>query len=399
MDAKVSQRIAWNGSSGGFLWAILKDMVSRSVLAASCLAAIFGASSLAQSAPPSTQQNSTSTPVAPAQTTQPKLQLQDLPPDPHTPTPAELEQQRQQQVLQGALRLASVEAHWGPEMDSPGVSLAVTEVKRTKTPEGATQITWQMTGSGFAPNDKLMLVRWPLNSEAQTVMGGLNVDAKGVVVCGASTAARSGLPAIAPGLTRVSLAAAGSQQTPGQAGGVSAPAPNVSPTPPAPAFPPDCSATMQPHQPVEIQATVAPGEAVRVALLTMDRKRGAAASTIPFPLANVDKGCRLQVILGMKNAALVLIDGTGFPANTALTLDAITGDTTRPLHLKTSAEGRIIFPLLAGAKGETSGETTVRFAGVNRPPTLNTPTAAVPPTPDCAPSVTYHWGEGSYKAE
>ncbi len=151
MDAKVSQRIAGNGSSGGFLWAILKDMVSRSVLAASCLAAIFGASSLAQSAPPSTQQNSTSTPVAPAQTTQPKLQLQDLPPDPHTPTPAELEQQRQQQVLQGALRLASVEAHWGPEMDSPGVSLAVTEVKRTKTPEGATQITWQMTGSGFAP--------------------------------------------------------------------------------------------------------------------------------------------------------------------------------------------------------------------------------------------------------
>lgn len=388
-----------NGSAGGALWAILKGMVSRSVLAASCLAAIFGASSLAQSAPPSTQQNSTPAPSAPAQTTQPKLQLQDLPPDPHTPTPAELEEQHQQQVLQGAMRLASVEAHWGPEMDSPGVSLAVNEVKRAKTPEGATQITYQMTGSGFAPSDKLMLVRWPLNAEAHTVMGGINVDAKGMVVCGAAAPAQSALPTNALALTPVSLAAVGSVQATGQAGGVSAPAPNAGAAPQAPALPPDCSATMQPHQPVEIQATVAPGEAVRVALLTMDRKRGAAVSTIPFPLANADKGCRLQVILGMKNAALVLIDGTGFPANTPLTLDAITGDTTRPLHLKTSADGRILFPLLAGVKGETSGETTVRFAGVNRPPTLNTPKEAVPPPPDCAPSVTYHWGEGSYKAE
>jgi hypothetical protein len=101
----------------------------------------------------------------------------------------------------------------------------------------------------------------------------------------------------------------------------------------------------------------------------------------------------------MKNAALVLIEGTGFPANTPLTLDAITGDTTRPLHLKTSAEGRIVFPLLAGAKDQNSGETTVRFAGVNRPPTLETPKDAVPPPPGCAPSVTYRWGEGSYKAE
>jgi len=371
-------------------------MVSRLVLAASCLVAIFSVSSLAQSSPPSTQQNSTPAPSAPAPATQPKLQLQDLPPDPHTPTTAELEQEHQQQVLQGAMRLASVEAHWGPEMDSPGVSLAVSEVKRTKTPEGATQITYQLIGSGFGPGDKLMLVRWPLNSEAHTVMGGLNVDAKGVVVCGAAAPAQSALPAEALAQARVSLATAPAT---GQSGGVNAPAPNAGAAPPAPALPPDCSATMQPHQPVEIQAIAAPGEAVRVAMLTMDRKRGAAASTIPFPLANTDKGCRLEVILGMKNAALVLIDGTGFPANSALTLDAITGDTTRPLNLKTSAEGRIIFPLLAGAKGQTSGETTIRFAGVNRAPTLNMPTEAAPPAPACAPSVTYHWGEGSYKAE
>jgi hypothetical protein len=374
-------------------------MVSRSVLAASCLAAIFGVSSLAQSAPPSSQQNSTPAQSAPAQTTQPKLQLQDLPPDPHTPTPAELEQQHQHQVLQAAMRLASVEAHWGPEMDSPGASLTVTELKRSKTPEGATQITYRMTASGFTPDDKLVLVRWRLNAEAQTVMGGINVDAKGMVVCGAAAPAQSVLPANAPGLTRVSLAGMGSAQATGQTGGVSAPAPNAGATPPTAALPPDCTATMQPHQPVEIQATVAPGEAVRVALLTTDRKRGAAVSTIPFPLANTDKGCRLQVILGMKNAALVLIEGTGFPANTPLTLDAITGDTTRPLHLKTSAEGRIVFPLLAGAKDQNSGETTVRFAGVNRPPTLETPKDAVPPPPGCAPSVTYRWGEGSYKAE
>ncbi|MGB9032372.1 MAG: hypothetical protein WCC27_19765, partial [Acidobacteriaceae bacterium] len=157
-------------------------MVFRSVLAACSVAAAFGISSLAQTNSAPSQQNQAPAPAAPTRSS-PTLQLQDLPPDPHTPTPAEAEQQRQEAALNAAMRLATMEAGWGPTMDSPGLSIALAEVKRTKTPDGLTQITYQITGSGFAPGERLLLMRWPLNSEAQTMMGGIQFNAKGVAVC------------------------------------------------------------------------------------------------------------------------------------------------------------------------------------------------------------------------
>jgi hypothetical protein len=130
-----------------------------------------------------------------------------------------------------------------------------------------------------------------------------------------------------------------------------------------------------------------------------DRRHGAAASVVPFPIANSDKGCSLQVILGMRDAGLVLIEGTGFPPNTPLKIDAVTAGNTRTLHPKTNADGRMVFPLLPGANGQNPGETTVRFAGVNHVPSLANSNAPPPPDPDCAPAVTFHWGKGTYKTQ
>jgi hypothetical protein len=370
-------------------------MVLRSVLAACSLAVAIGFSSQAQMTPPRTQQSPAPAQTDPAQATPgaPTIHLQDLPPDPHTPTPAEAEQQRQQAALNAAMRLASMEAGWGPSMDSPGLSIALAEVKRTKTPDGSTQITYQITGSGFAPDERLLLVRWPLNSEAQTLMGGIQFDAKGVAVCAAPARAQATLP---PATAKPDA----TEQAAAPAGGLSAaPAPRVGNTPPAVALPPNCTDTMQPQQPVEVAATAAPGEAIRVAVMSEDRKHGAANNAIPFPVANTDKGCKLQVILGMKDAALVLIEGTGFPPNTPLKLDAVTGANTRELHPKAAADGRIVVPLLTGVKGQTSGQTTVRFDGVNHTPSLQTSTMPPAPDPDCTPAVSFTWGEGSYKAD
>ncbi len=385
-------------------WNILGGMVSRSVLAACGFAAAFCLSSVAQSTSSPAQQTPAQNPApeqsapAQAQPGAPTLQLHDLPAEPHTPTPAELAQQREQAALNAAMRLATTEARWGPDMDSPGLSIALTEVRRTKAAEG-TRITYQITGSGFSPDDRLLLVRWPLNSPAQTLMGGIAFDAKGIAVCSAPPASGPAAPA------QASPPEAGTSNAPAPAppsGLSAAPKPNAG-SEPENALPPDCGATMAANQPVELHATAAPGEPIRVAVMAMDRKRGAAASTIPFPNAGADKGCKLQVILGMKDAGLVLIDGTGFPPNTPLKLDAITGANTRELHPRANASGHIVVPLLpvlTGAKGQTSGETTVRFAGVNRLPSLQT-SATTPPAmdPDCAPSVTFPWGEGSYKAQ
>ena len=156
---------------------------------------------------------------------------------------------------------------------------------------------------------------------------------------------------------------------------------------------------MKPQQPVEVQATVAPGEAIRVALLAPDRRHGAAASAIPFPIVNTDKGCTLQVILGTRNAALVLIEGTGFPASQEAKLETATGNSTTTLRTKINGEGNLIVPVLINIGTPSTGETTVRFAGLEHPPSLQGSSAPAPPDPGCAPAVSYHWGDAAYKPE
>ncbi|MFP5230556.1 MAG: hypothetical protein ACLGXA_23305 [Acidobacteriota bacterium] len=338
---------------------------------------------------PTSQQNSTTTeqqPASPSTGTKPappKLQLQDLPPEPHTLTPAEIQQQRQQQALNAAIRLAALQAHWGPEMTTPGLALAMTEMGRTKTAEGTTQITYQLKGSGFSPTDRLMLVRWPLDGPAKVVMGGIELDAKGIAVCN-DTAGADALAAEAAKLNAAPAPNSGTAQGNAQ---------------PAYAPPPSCATTMKADQPVQIETTAAQGEAIRVALVTSDRKRAAETSAIPFPIENTDKGCKLSVVLSVKDAGLVLVDGEGFPPNMALKLDASTGTTMHELHAQSNAKGQITIPLLTGEQKRQSGTTTVKFAGINRQPTLDTPKEEATPAPDCAPAVSYAWGDGSYKAQ
>lgn len=357
-------------------------MVSRSVLAAWGCAALLVLSCQAQSdsqqsqpAPTATQQAAQQSDEQPTQQPGQKqpaapLQLQDLPPDAHTPTPAELAQQRQQQALAAAERLASVEAHWGPDMSTPGLSINLTEVSRDKMPDGTTQISYHITGSGFSAADRLALVRWPLNSQSQAVMDGIAFDTAGTAVCGAPLAAQPSAPG-RPGAAPANPA-----------------------TPPAPS----CTADMHPGEPIVVKTTAAAGEPIRVALIGADRKHGAATTAVPFPIANEDKGCKLSVLLGVKDAAMVLVEGTGFPPNTPLKLESTTLGETRTLNPKTSPDGRLIVIILPAAKGVDAGDTTVRFAGVAHVPSLQT-SSTPPPDPDCKPSVTFHWGKGSYKLD
>ncbi|HEX4064614.1 MAG TPA: hypothetical protein VHZ09_01220 [Acidobacteriaceae bacterium] len=353
-------------------------MVSRFIVAAWGCAALFALSCQAQSDSPQSQPAPTATqqaaqqsdeqPSQPAQTQPAPLQFQDLPPDAHTPTPAEMALQRQQQALAAAERLASVQAHWGPDMSSPGLSISLTEASREKMPDGSTEITYHITGSGFAATDRLALVRWELNSQSQMVMDGIAFDASGTAVCGTpqpNAAGPAGAAAVSPATT------------PG----------------------PNCTASMHPGEPIPVKTTAAAGEPIRVALIGADRKHGAATTAVPFPITNEDKGCRLSVLLGVKDAAMVLVEGTGFPPNTPLKLESTTLGETRTLNPKTSPDGRLIVIILPAAKGVDAGDTTVRFAGVSHPPSLQT--SGTPPSadPDCKPSVTFHWGKGSYKLD
>lgn len=309
--------------------------------------------------------------TAPAPQTQQQptkpLQLEDLPPDAHTLTPEEQAQLKQQQALQAALQLARLQARWGAGMSSPGLSAALVEVAKAKSADGTTAVAYHVTGTGFTPGDSLSLIRWPLGSQAQTVMSGITLDPNGIAVC-----PEKPLPPV--------------PRLPGEA-----------PKPAAKG--PDCKTVMQAGQPVVVDATGARGEAVRIALFDNDRQRGAAATAVPFPLASEDKGCKLQVLLGLKDASMVLIDGTGFPPNTPLKLEAISGDHTRTLSPTTAADGHFVMVDLPGQPGQASGTATVRFAGITHVPSLEDSKNPPPADPQCAPSVTFPWGKGSYKAE
>lgn len=262
-------------------------------------------------------------------------------------------------------------------MSTPGISIQLVEAGRAKAADGATQVTYRISGSGFSPNEKLTLVRWPLDAAADRVMSGIGFNAQGIAVC-ADEPSASGGTFPAPSL--------------------SAPAPHVAEQP-APPPAPGCAKTMQTGQPLQIQATAAAGEAIRVALVSSDRRQGAATSAVPFPIAAADHGCRLQVLLGMKDAGMVLVEGSGFPPDTGLRLSTVTGSQTRNLSSKTNAQGRTIFAVMPSAGGQTTGETTVRYDGMIRMPSLSDADKAATPDSACSPSVTFHWGQGTYKLQ
>jgi hypothetical protein len=252
-------------------------------------------------------------------------------------------------------------------MSTPGLSTSLVETGRTKTADGATQISYHVTGNGYTPGDSLSLVRWPLNGQSDVVMSGITLDPNGTAICPEKPLAP--VPA-APG----------------------------APPRPAPKGP-ECKTVMTPGQPVVITATVAEGEPVRIALVDNDRQKGAAATTVPFPRANEDKGCRLQVMLGLKDASMVLIEGTGFPAKTPLKLEVTNNGHTRTLNPTPTDKGRFVVVDMPAQEGQEAGTATVRFAGITHVPSLEDSKNPAPADPACAPSVTFPWGKGSYKVQ
>lgn len=382
-------------------------MVSRSVRAVSGCTAAFclgfvvfaGQAQTTPSTPasPGAQQTTSGQSGAPAQTPQaaPPLQFHDLPAEPHTPTPAEQAQEQQQRILIAAARLATMEAQWGPESSTPGLSIELKEVDRTKEPDGSTQLTYQIKGKGFPPDEPFQLLRWPLNVRVQTVMSGVRVNSQGTAICGMSEVP----PAATPRSSGAAGSAAGGQNAANAA--PSAPAPSTDGTP----LPVSCAATTKPGQPILIRTEVAKGEAVRVALVGTTEKdgkperNGAAVSLVPFPLENRDKSCTLQVIRGMKDAALVLVEGTGFPPETAMKVDTVTGADTRVINTKTNTEGRFVIAVVPGLRGQTEGDTTVHFGGIVHTPSLEDSKTPPPADPGCDPSLTFHWGGNSYQLQ
>jgi hypothetical protein len=228
------------------------------------------------------------------------------------------------------------------------MSLALKETGR-KTAAAGTEITYQITGKGFTPDMQLTLLHWPLDAPIGQVMSGIVINADGSAVCGIA------------------------------APGPSAPTDAV---PPAASQAPSCTKSMKQGTPITITTTAAPGEAVRVALVASDHKHGAAVSLVPFPIEGQDRGCKLQVILGSKDAGLVLIEGDGFKQDKTYTLGTETYGQRYPMEASINAEGHFVAALTPVSPGHDSGDSVVYYQSST-----------------CTPTVSFHWGKDSYKAE
>lgn len=328
---------------------------------------------LAQSSQPSTpeaslpsgQQTSQAAPAQPAQPpaqtapaqqkTAPPLQLHDLPPADHTPTPQELEQQKEARVRIALTNLARAQASWGPPDSTKGMSLALKETGRKKNAAGATEITYQITGQGFTPDMQLTMLRWPLNQRAARVMSGIVVDASGTAICGAA-----GSGPAAP----TDAASTSNAKTTGQ-----------EPIP-------SCTKTMKPGTPISITTTAAKGEPIRVALVAADNKHGAAVTEVPFPIVGSDRGCNVSVIRSLKDAEMVLVEGVGFKADKTYTLGTESYGEKHPLKTTINPKGQFIAALTPWAANHDSGDTVVYYQSST-----------------CSPTVSFHWGKDSYKPE
>lgn len=307
------------------------------------LASAFAQST--QPAAPAAQQQS-----APAQQSAvPSLQLHDLPPEPHTPTPQELAAQKEARLRMELINLARAEARWGPAESATGMSLDLKETERQKTATG-TELTYQLTGKGFTPDMQLTLLRWPLNQGVQKVMSGIVVNAEGTAVCGIA------------------------------AQGPAAPTDNAAANAGPPA--PSCTKTVKPGAPITITATAAKGEPLRVALVAADRKHGAAVSYVPFPIEGANRGCKLQVILGSKNAELVLVEGYGFHKDATYTLGTESFGQKRPLNATITPQGHFAAALTPWIPDHTLGDTVVYYQSST-----------------CSPTVDIRWGKDTYKPQ
>lgn len=337
----------------------------RSVLFAAGLAASLCLTSFSQNADQGSQVQQPPAPAAQAPSgnaSTPQLKLEDLPPEPHTPTAEEEAAQAAARQRAQVVRLASSMANWGPKASTPGVALTMKETGREKAALG-TLITYKLTATGFAPGTRLTLLRWPLNQGVSAVMNGIVIDASGTAVCGPPAPALSA-PA-SPNADEGTTAA--DAQAARQNAATAVPA---------------CTKTMQANAPVEITTAAAKGEAIRVALVAEDRKSGAAASVVPYPLTGEDKGCKLQILLGAKDGELVLIEGDGFKPDVPFSMGAETYGQKSTIAAKPDAEGHFVAAMTPYVQGHDSGDTVVYYQ-----------------SDVCTPTVSFHWGKGSYKAE
>jgi len=232
-------------------------------------------------------------------------------------------------------RWATLQSAWGvPAAEPvPGSSLELVEKATNKGPEGYTIIHYNFKVKGLPLNATYYMEYWPVGGRSdpfQRIANGITINKDGLVVCSPTMA---------------------------------------------------CGNKNQPEYPLEVAVPrTGIGESHRF-MLTSEKngKVWVTGIAIPFPVTAKSGSCQLEFVRITPNGEMLLLRGTGFPANQDIN---IRGNSAGEEHSST-------------AHSDVSGsfqKAELPFVISKNSGTLqDTVTAGA----DCHPSLSAKWGEGS----
>lgn len=238
----------------------------------------------------------------------------------------------QQPVPAAGSDSAARRCFWRPRCSTPGLTLALQEIKR-ETTAGRTSVEYRLLPAGF-PRDRIFTVwAWPVGSKPVALVTGFSPDSTGALVCGDSTTLRAsarakvewcaGFP-----LASVTWAARGYML----------------------------------------------GERYRLALVATDETVRAYGEAYPFPLESTAAGCRLSLELIHPHAFWVW--GAGFEPGGMVRIVSRSGDEVVSDSVQVLPDSTLPLRLILPAvKGKRGGKATYRVEGSG-----------------CRVEITYPWG-------
>jgi hypothetical protein len=136
-----------------------------------------------------------------------------------------------------------------------------------------------------------------------------------------------------------------------------------------------CGTAEKPDDPIDIKLQPVAGEPVRLGLISADGTTRVFGKLTPVRLEGGDGGCGVEATLLTPAGELVLIEGSGFPANQEVTMDSDSGNERHSGKGKADNEGRYATALLPFRQGAAGGVTKVRLKAGG-----------------CSPAVLVPWG-------